>query len=268
MVQKILQGAIVEKSKNDNITQAIGVYFDIVQEHSISLQSQITDNWLENNTFVNDHIANNPTVITLRGLSGELVYEPSENPGGALAWINDTAKNKLGASNINKLGALASLYPPVDNVTQIAKNAITYVEASVKRYKSVIDVFRNSGRKQERLRKIYFDLSTLRELKVPLIVQTPFVTLDNMYIQSIVLRQSNQNYITDIELSLKELKFTESQTATINQENRSNCNFVQRDEVENHGLTQGVDYSLGGNNGFDGDGKYFFQASISYDQAI
>ena len=83
-----------------------------------------------------------------------------------------------------------------------------------------------------------------------------------------LIRIKNFFFCRGIELSLKELKFTESQTTSINQENRSNCNFIQRDEVENHGLTQGIDYSLGGNDGFDGDGKYFFKASVSYDQAI
>lgn len=267
MVQELYKGATVE-TQNQNIESAMGVYFDIVQEHSISLQSQITDNWMENNVVINDHVANQPLIVSLRGLSGELIYEPSEN-GGAQAWINDFAKNKLGASNINKLGALASLYPPVDNVTQVAKNAISYVEASVKRYKKVIDTFRSSGRKQERLRKIYQDLSALRENKTPLFVQTPYGSFDNMFIQGLILRQANQNYITDIELTLKQVNFVDSLTAGgANEENRANCNFLQRDTVENHGLTQGIGKDLGGL-GPDSSGfGNFFKVSISYDQGI
>ena len=266
MVQELYKGATVE-TQQQNIESSLGVYFDIIQEHSISLQSQITDNWMENNVVINDHVANQPLVVSLRGLTGELVYEASTNSGGALSEINATIQNKLGTSNINKLSALASLYPPVDNVTQIAKNAITYVEASVKRYKKVIDTFRSSSQRQVRLKKIYQDLSALRENKTPLFVQTPYGSFDNMFIQGLILRQANQNYITDIELTLKQVNFVDSLTASgANKENRANCNFLQRDSVENHGFTQGVGKDLGEGLGPDsyGFGK-FFKVTITND---
>ena len=260
MVQELTAGATVEV-QGDNQTYALALYFDIIEEHTISLQSQITDNWMENNTAIADHIANQPLTVSLRGISGELVYVPSTSEG----WLNDI-KNKIPLNITEKLSPIASFYAPVSNVTQIAKNAISYVEASYKRYKKISDDFRNKTVKQQRLRKIYQDLSGIREAKMALLVQTPYATFDNMYIQFLVLRQGNQSNITDIELTLKQAYFTETQYTTANEENREKCNFIQRQEVENHGLTQGVNPDDLGN-GMDNGNSYnqLFKVRITND---
>lgn len=253
-VSKSDDGATVEVQDKTK-AYTLSVYFDVIEEHSISLQSQITDNWMENNSVVSDHIANQPITVTLRGLSGEVVYIPSTSEG----WLNDL-NNKIPlsvAQTFNKLSPVAALIPPVSNLTQIAKNALTYVESSFKRYKKIIDNFKNPQLKQTRLRKIYQELSEIREGKLPLLVQTPYVALDNMYIQSLVLRQGNQNFITDIELTLKQVYFSETQTTTVNKENREKCNFVQREDVENHGITQGKDIGANGSGGNSDEGDSY-----------
>ena len=213
----------------------IALYFDIIQEHSINLQSQITDNWLENNTVVNDHIANSPLTITLRGLAGEVVFEQS-------SWVKNISNKfnqTIGANASNKLGAITSLLPPVDNITQLAKNAVNYVEASYKKYEGVVKRFRNQIDGQTKLQKIFLDLIKIRDSKEALSVETPFSSFESMYIQTITLRQDNQNHIADIEVTLKQLNFTQSQTTQLNQKNREECNFIQRSDVLNHGYVQG-----------------------------
>ena len=136
--KNIVKGATVE-SQNPAIESAVAVYFDVIEEHSISLQSQITDNWLENNQPVNDYIANQPIVVSLRGLAGELVYEPiASTSGGVLKETTDFIKNKLGTSVINKLSTIPSLYPPASNITRLAQNAVMAVEATYKRYRKII----------------------------------------------------------------------------------------------------------------------------------
>lgn len=270
MVQDLLRGAYLT-TQDSTIDNQIAAYFDIVTEQSLSLQSQITDNWLEDNTPVNDHIANNPLTISLSGLSGELVYEsPLDTTFAAYAKVNgfiqgktsnsSFLQNKLNITTGNainpylkteKLLPLASLYPPVDNVTQLAKNVVSYAESSVKRYVKIFKNLTNNTLKQTRLEKIYKSLALLRYSKEPLIVHTPYDTFTDMYIQSLILRQNNQNYITDVEISLKQLHFSNSQTTVVNSQNRSSCNFVQRETVENHGLVQGLSKTDGGNGNSD-----------------
>ena len=261
MEQNSLQGAIVQ-AQDDTIDTKIAVYFDIIEEHSVSLTSQITDNWMENNIYINDHIVNNPIEISLRGLSGEVVYQPSTNNGLLKDWQDsvDGKLNNYKGLSTGKLGILAQLLPPVDNLTQLAKNVVTYVESSYNRYKKIIKGFNNQGQREERLRTIYRNLSALRESKTALIVRTPYETFDNMYIQSLVLRQSNQNYITDIELTLKQVYFVDSLTTTPDEENREKCNFLQRSEVENHGLVQGESAEALE----EGNGQGLFKVRIEY----
>lgn len=263
-MKELVQGAVVETQEN-TINNVMSVYFDVIEEHTINLQSQITDNWMEDNSVINDHIANEPIIVNLRGLSGELVYEPSETKAdGAINTLQATANNKLGNSTMNKLSAIGMLYPPVDNYTQLAKNVIVSAEASYNRYKKIVNKFLSNGYKQARLRKIYQDLIVLREAKTALVIQTPYNTFDNMYIQSLTLRQNNLNYITDIELSLKQLNFVNSLTTTADEQTRDKVNFLQRDEVENHSITQGEPIHAGGGEEFEGDGKYLFKLSAEY----
>ena len=246
MTQSINSGAILGSPVNNSPTaQPLILYFDIIQEHSINLQSQITDNWLENNSPVNDHIANSPLIISLKGISGELIYETS-------SWVkNITNKisNTLGDSTMDKLSVIPALLPPVDNVTQLAKNAINYVEASYKKYEKIVKKFRNNIEKQSRIQSIFLDLQMLRDNKTALSVETPYATFENMFIQSLVMRQGNTDYMTDIEVTLKQLNYTTTSTTEANEKSRSTFNFQQREPEQDHGYVQGVGESLEEGNG-------------------
>ena len=184
---------------------------------------------MENNTVINDHIANSPTVINLRGLSGEVVYIPSNT--------STTIDNFLTSS---KLGVIFQLYPPVDSITQYAKNAIVYSDNAYNRYAKLIDGV-ISPVTQLRLREVYKLLNRLRENKTLLTVETPYQNFEDMCIQSLTLRQGNQEYITDIELSLKQVYFANSQTTKADEKVVAEIQNAQRAAVENHGNVQGVD---------------------------
>lgn len=238
MVQELFHGAIAKSQDDDG---KIAIYFDVIQEHSISLTSQITDNWMENNTYINDHIANQPLTISLRGLSGEVVYTPSTNEGilnDLYNTINSFSKNT--AIKTDKLGVIVQLIPPVDNITQKAKNIITYAEASYKRYNKIIKNFLNPTLKQTRLKSIYQKLSNYWEAKTAFIVETPYATFSDMYIQSLVLRQNNQNFITDIEINLKQVNFTDTLTTAADAKVLAQYNGYQRAQESNKGKVQGI----------------------------
>ena len=246
-------GAILTSAQNNPNTpeNIISVYFDVMQEHSISLQNQITDNYIEDNTAIQDHIAQSPLVISLRGLSGEAVYKP---PLQSLDWLyketNTFIQNKFNAGNpmantnllTDKLTIIPALLPPVDNITQMAKNAIQYVESSVNRYKKIIEVqnFKNEYR-EPRLRQIYNDLATLRKTNTLLIVETPYQSFGDMVIQSLTLTQGNENHITDISLTLKQIKFATTNTTKPDTSRMQWYNAVARAQEANHGKAQGVD---------------------------
>ncbi len=241
----LLEGGVsvtVQEAEQNTLDYNVGVYFDIIQEHSVSIQNQITDNYIENNTAIQGHIAKSPLVISLRGLSGELVYKP---PTKALDFLYNTANTFLQSKYTDervatdKLTAIPALLPPVDNVTQMAKNAVQYVEASVNRYVKIVKNFTSPVDRETRLQEIYNRFIRLRENDTLLRVETPYKTFDNMVIQSLTLRQGNENYVTDIELTLKQINYATTYTTKPDESVMAKYNAMQRTEEANHGKAQG-----------------------------
>lgn len=235
MDTKTLTGGI-EVSAQDSDEDKLNLYFDIVNEHSINVQNQITDNYLENNTAVQDNIAHSPLTITVNGLIGELVYSPPEATyidQYISNGINNSAKY-LSQAVGQKLGALPALLPPVSNAMQLARNKEDLITDSIKRYKKIL-----MPTTQNRLREVYSKLMSLRNNNTAFIVKTPFATFENMYIQSLTLTQGNENFTGDISITLKELRFTEVSTTAIDEKTKAQYNAIARAKVENNGKMQG-----------------------------
>lgn len=250
MVQEqTLQGGVTI-SAGDTISNQLELYFDIIKEHSISVQNQITDNYLENNTAVQDHIAHSPITVTVSGLIGELIYKPApksyieekSTPYLQNGWNKATGliKNEKIRATTNKLGELTVLLPPVSNAMQVARNASSYIEASVNRY---IQMFVPTEDRL-RLEQVYSNLLILRNNNKAFRVQTPFKELDSMYIQSITLRQGNENYVGDISITLKQLRFVGVETTKANKDVMAKYNEWARAQEENNGKAQGENSAL------------------------
>ena len=237
-----LTGAVVKTAEDADPTEA-AYYFDVLMEHSISIQNQITDNYIENNTAIQDHIAQSPIIVSVRGLIGELVYKP---PTKALDFlyntVNDPLKNSFKSGRVvsDKLLTIPALLPPVDNVTQIAKNSVQYVEASVNRYVKIAKNFLSDTTKITQLEKIYSKFMAFRANNTELTVVTPFKTFGNMYIQSITFTQGNENYTADIQLTLKQINKAETNTTKPDEKVMAKYNAYARALEANLGKAQGV----------------------------
>lgn len=227
----------------DSISESGGYFFDIINNHSITLQNNITDNYLENGTAVQDCITFSPIVVTLQGLCGELIYKP------ATAWqnnITNVTQNAFSKLPLDKLGTLEVLLPQLSNAAELARQAVQQVETTYKRYEKVVKSFKNEQPflKQTRLKEVYQNFLNLRNQAVSLTVETPYDTLNNMYIQSVTLRQNDQKYISDIELTLKQVNFATIKYKEADKNVMAKYNEIARAEVENNGKAQGVNVSL------------------------
>ena len=258
MAEPLIGIVTVQENVEDTITNNLNYYFDIVSEHSVSLQNQITDNWVESNTAIQDHIAQSPLILTLRGLSAykNLTYTASEAESDAERLLAEAKQRNTIQDKVSKLTALSVLYPEASNITQLAMNAYNYVNASIKRYKGIVDKFLNNnspmdvatgsqGRIEEtRLMEIYRKLSTLRSLNTAFLVATPFGVYENMYIQSLILRQGENNYVTDIELTMKQVNFADVLTTKADENVLSQYASIQQAQEANKGVSQGTQKSL------------------------
>lgn len=256
---KYIKGALVVSSVQAEANEPdnnIAVYFDTITEHSVNIQNQITDNWLENNSAVQDAIAHSPITVTLSGVSGELVYVPNSEDKRFLRSIYESINAKIKGEPYvdklkdydipNKLAVIPELLPPVDNVTQMARNLAMQIEDNIARYKKIVDSFILNKNDESRLQEIYRKLMILRDNNTSLVVETPFATFESMYIQSISFTQGNENYSANISMTLKQLNFSDVVETNVDTARLAEINASMRAEVEDHGVVRGktVDSSL------------------------
>lgn len=207
-----------------------GFVFDIPAGENVSLESDVTDHYTENGSFVNDHVVNKPIKITLRGFIGELVFKKEK---GLAGLIRD-----LGTKLSQVTGYLGSYTPgfvqkagQIITQTDVALNAIN---STVQQSQNVVsylsgNVTPNNSKQAE----AYYKLEALRNSKTPVAVDTPWKFYGSMIIVSISFDQDDKsNDITDISVTLKEFRTVDLGAVSFN-----GALFKQPNEVQSSSPT-------------------------------
>lgn len=248
MVQEsfIIEGS-VSKTEAALIDNNINFWFQIIEEDGLSLQSQITDNYIENNTAIQDHIALSPVTITLSGYIGETVYQPPLNFFNSItSSLNDFAANKFGITITDKLSPISALLPSVSNITEAARNAVQYTESSYRRYEKILNQFKSLKKKEQKQPTETVQQYTANKLKdiwqsrKMVEVITPWGRYEDMQILSINFRQGNTTGSTNLSVTLKQINYASTQTTQPNKKVMAMFNAIQRTDEANHGKAQGV----------------------------
>lgn len=240
------------------------LFFHTVTDDTINFQSNITDNWVENNTAIQDHIAISPVTITMRGLVGELFYTSEQavkDYESALAQANaNNSKDMVLADFGNfyklkddgKLTAISAYFPEVSNVTQMAQNMWDEHEASRKKAERIAGILTgrannnlaakmnaysglSSNLTESKLKKICEDIKDYWINRKSFVAQTPFGDFDNMYIQAVSLHQGNENFIGEIDITLKQLRFAQTLTTKADEEVLAKYNAMARADISDNG---------------------------------
>ena len=249
------------------------LFFQTVTDDTVNFQSQMTDNWVENNTAIQDHIAISPVIITMRGFVGELAYTSTEaelDYERELAQanaINSAEPTILQFGNYfkqtdsgGKLSAISAFFPEVSNVTQLAQNMWDKHEASQRKARRIFNTLFNQNKQTLNSKMTAYSglSSNLRESKLketcetlknywlnrlPLTADTPFGNFDNMYITSVSLHQGNENFIGEIDITLKQLRFAQTLTTEADKDVLAKYNAYARAQEENNGKAQGRNVS-------------------------
>lgn len=232
-------------------TANIAYLFEIINNESIDFQSDITDNYVENNTAIQDQIAIKPLTISLSGLVGELSFTP---PMSALNFlfenigvdkIDNFTSSKINTTVTDKLSTMKALLPPVSNATQLAKNAIQYAESSVRRYLKYLDGYANKYLlKKPTEYKQHFITRKLKDIwesRTPCRVLTSrFGVYDNMYIQSINLTQGETLTTSTLSITLKQVRFADVTVTEADKTVLAKYTNYQTATEQNNGKAQGV----------------------------
>lgn len=272
-MEETLKGSIAVQDTSDKF-QLIRYFFDTVTDDTLNFQSQITDNWVENNTAIHDHIAISPITVTLRGLCGDLVYTSEQAQEDyikeleRLKTLNPQSLTLFNFGNFykledtdGKLRVITSYLPEISNVTQLAQNVWDLAESAYKKAKQVANILTNknsralssqmtmysglsTNARYSRLKEACDDLKSCWLSRKSFIVNTPFGDFENMYITSINLHQGNENFIGEIDITLKQLRFVGTITTEADKEVLSKYNAFARAKEEDYGKAQGKNSEL------------------------
>lgn len=189
--------------------------FDTRGEEEATLESDITDNWVEANYTIQDHIGLKPLVITLSGYVGELTNKLPKD-------LEDLQKVDLPA----KLSAVSPFMPQLTTQTQYIMNrtqelygiyekankTVPRIESQLKGIAVPPDV-----NNQQAVFDKFYQIWESRGLNT---VYTPFGVFDSMAIMSLHARQDeDSSYISEFRVTFKQVRVA-GQIATYTDEEK------------------------------------------------
>lgn len=232
-------------SNGSPVQQPQSFLFDYEGENIASIQSDITDHYIEDNTALQDQIALRPEEITVHGFIGEL---------------NDVVPASLQALQTvaNKLTTIAAYTPSLSvsalnayntafQLYQIGQNLVTN---SISSWASIngqggqsdesvisnqiIGFAPNQNRQQVMFQQLYGYWAA----RVLFNIQTPWAIFQNMAIKSLrAIQDASTNVITDFEITFKTIRIAQTQITTFNTANLQGRAAVQGAGVTNLGTS-------------------------------
>lgn len=190
--------------KPANAKGLTGFIFDFEGETVVNHQSEITDHYSEQNTFVNDHAAQKPARITLRGFSGELV----NNPNTGVIGVLNTLQGKL-----TQLPAILGKYTPgvVDKLaglTTTATTVVNKVDNAIGRVQNIVGLVLGSTPSTTRQQKAYQQLYCLWQANAVFTLDTPFNYFTCVMIETMTFVQDEiTKDWSEISVTVKEVRF-------------------------------------------------------------
>lgn len=213
-----------------------GFVFDVEGETSVTLESDITDHYVEDNSAIQDHWAVRPVRVTLRSYVGELVYRNERQPIEGLQRV------------VSKLTTVSSYLPQITDTAERIKSSIadgiTFDDA-VSNAVNLWDLTKDLNPSATEQQKAYLYFKALQQQRMVVSLQTPFEFLQNMAIESLVARQTEDTRdISDFSITLKQIRTASFVTVPFNAANYQSRNGQQRQEAEEKGKVQGRDTSI------------------------
>jgi hypothetical protein len=205
-----------------------GFEFDIVEEHTVEVEADITDHYVEDNSYMQDHVAQKPEKITLRGLVGELTYnKQAQAVQNAFDGVMNGGLNSSTFNNIlkeselinvatQKLGVCEVLLPPLTrkdfNFFMKTQEIHRQVEnlAKIERNLNLFNIFNSTSFAQSNQEKAFEFLTNKLKDRQLFVVITPFKVYDNMLIERIRASRTGSKYISSFEVSLKRIRYAQT----------------------------------------------------------
>ena len=210
--------------------------FGVCTQNNLSLKSEITNHYVEDNVWINDHWAISPMQYTLSGLVGELIYTV---PNG---W----AKKVESFYGSTGLGLLSKISPKLGSYTQSALNIVRKAQSVTNKYISIAksagekitNFFTKGIIKKANQRKVLDELENLMNNRVLVNVSTPYGTYNGLAIIAVNIRQGQETKFTsEVEITLQKWRtYGESLNNTYDEKLQSDIATAQTAKIKDKGL--------------------------------
>lgn len=245
----LLTGSVAE---TDTRWEKVGILFDFIQDETSTVEAEITDNWVESNYTLQDHIAVKPRIYRIRGCVGEVVYENIYrfiDKFDAFVTAHDVAQNTL-----NVLKGVSALSGTVSNYTQAALNVTKQIESSYDRYKKIFDNFTKANQVQGRRQAALYEILVyMMQQRLPVKLtkltfgENVFPDLDTydkqFFIQSVSAHQGDNSFISDIEVTIKEVRVATTRTTKADSSKYGGFIASQKAQEAQNGLSKSQNVS-------------------------
>ena len=230
MAEIIIEGQI-EYNKQIEIHKLFESGF--VGLDSINMSADITDQFVEDNTAIQDHAAIKPIVLSCRGFIGEKVL------------IRDLAVTSKLEGAVDKLKPITALLPTISNYMQVAIAASSYIEERVKSYwkqlKNLKKIFdKNQTASIKKQTTVVNELRMLRDNRILVTVVNDFGTFENCLIQEANVEQSETRDQSEVVVELKQINFVSTELTQVDYKKYQDRCALQRAYEENLGKIQGL----------------------------
>lgn len=216
---ELIGGVLFSESTNGQIL--LFNNFGICTQNNLSLKSDITNHYTEENYWINDHWAINPPQYTLSGLIGELIYTVPEG------WAQKV-ESLYGPTG---LGLLSVLSPTLGSYTSGVLNITRKVQSVVNKYINIAKQTANKIKdfalkkagitvvKKTNQRRVLDELENLMNNRILVNVMTPYGMYNRLAIVAINIRQSeNTKFISDVEITFQKWRSVDELYADVNSE--------------------------------------------------
>ena len=239
---------------------SVAIFFDYITEESNTAEASITDNWVESNYTLQDHIAVKPRIYRLKGFVGEVLYKQPTKWRKALSdWADNHAIKKETIERIRPINSLSGI---VSNYTRLAINVADQIESSYDRYKQIYEAFKYGNPQQNltntpaymefigrRQRVVSSILLNLLETRTPVeLTDLAFNEIEEIkgrgnrlyFIQSVSSRQGDNAFISDYEVTIKEFRIATSQITKVDKSKFAGDVATQKTTEANNGTANTV----------------------------
>lgn len=188
-----------------------GFIFDIPGDQEIRLRSQITNYFLESNTTIQDNIAVEPAMITLRGVVAELVFTAPLNPTTTVpTTTNPDVPAMMPAMTLGQIEtySAAASAAAARSTSQANQAAGSSTSQSMYQFYQTSSTGSNPSLTRQSSAFLYFlNLWSGQQL---VSVETPWGVFQNCGILEVrVVQDEKTRYATDFTVSFQEIRFAQ-----------------------------------------------------------